>query len=141
MFCKEALRLNPPSPIVWRRAARDFRFAGRRIPAGTMTGANLMLSHRIESLWPDPLAFDPMRFTPEAEKARHRFAYAPFGAGIHKCLGMHFSQQQARTLLTHVLLNAELRLERERPPRWYHWPSCRPRGRIGVWVDPRCPGR
>ena len=141
MFYKEALRLNPPAPIVWRRAARAFAFAGRRIPAGTMTGANLMLSHRIASVWPDPLRFDPLRFAPEAEKARHRFAYAPFGAGVHKCLGMHFSQQQAKVLLSHLLLEADLRLASDRPPLWYHWPSCRPRGALRVSVAPRCPGR
>jgi len=139
MFCKEALRLNPPSPIVWRRALRDFTFAGRRIPAGTMTGANLMLSHRIESVWPDPSRFDPLRFAPAAERARHRFAFAPFGAGIHKCLGLHFSQQQAKTLLTHLLLHADLRPADPRPPRWYHWPSCRPRGALRVSVRRRCP--
>ena len=141
MFCKEALRLNPPSPIVWRRALRDFDFDGRRIPAGTMTGANLMVAHRLAEHWPDPLRFDPLRFTPEAEKERHRFAYAPFGAGIHKCLGMHFSQRQAKTLLTHVLLTGELStVAGAGAPLWYHWPSCRPRGTLRVTVRPRCPG-
>jgi cytochrome P450 len=104
-----------------------------------MTGINLMLSHRIASLWPEPDRFDPMRFIPEAERERNRFAYVPFGAGIHKCLGMHFSQQQAKMLITHLLLNANLRAKRREPPRWYHWPSCRPRKPLCVAVDRRCP--
>ena len=137
MFYKEAIRLNPPAPIVWRRATRDVSLYGRDIPAGTMTGINLMLSHRIEGLWPDPHRFDPMRFTPEAERERDRFAYVPFGAGIHKCLGMHFSQQQAKTLMAYLLLSADLRAKRNEPPRWYHWPSCRPRDSLFVSVDRR----
>jgi cytochrome P450 len=137
MFYKEAIRLNPPAPIVWRRATRDVSLYGCDIPAGTMTGINLMLSHRIESLWPDPDRFDPSRFAPDMERQRDRFAYVPFGAGLHKCLGMHFSQQQAKTLMTYLLLNADLRARRCEPPRWYHWPSCRPRHALRVSVDRR----
>lgn len=139
MFYKEAIRLNPPAPIVWRRATRDVSLYGRSIPAGTMTGINLMLSHRMADIWPDPARFDPFRFTPELDHERNRFAYVPFGAGIHKCLGMHFSQQQAKTLMAHLLLNAELSAKRREPPRWYHWPSCRPRGALLVAAGPRYP--
>ena len=138
MFYKEAMRLNPPAPIVWRRATRDVTLYGRAIPAGTMTGINLTLSHRMPDLWPDPERFDPLRFTPDAERARNRFAYVPFGAGIHKCLGMHFSQLQAKTLMSHLLLSAEVRVRGAAPPRWYHWPSCRPRRTLLVSVDRRC---
>lgn len=141
MFYKEAIRLNPPAPIVWRRATRNVAIYGCEIPAGTMTGINLMVSHRLPDIWPEPDRFDPMRFATDAERARHRFAYVPFGAGIHKCLGMHFSQQQARTLMTYLLLNAELCLVRDIWPRWYNWPSCRPRGRFAVAVNPRSRGR
>jgi cytochrome P450 len=141
MFYKEALRLNPPAPIVWRRATRDVRVCGRDIPAGTMTGINLMLSHRMETLWPEPDRFDPLRFTAEAERERDRFAYVPFGAGVHKCLGMHFSQQQARAWMTALLLTADLRLAGAGRAGWYHWPSCRPRGRFVVAADPRSPGK
>ena len=139
MFYKEAIRLNPPAPIVWRRATHDVSLYGQHIPAGTMTGINLMLSHRMADIWPDPSRFDPLRFTPEMERERNRFAFVPFGAGIHKCLGMHFSQHQAKTLMTHLLVNANLSAAQPVSPLWYHWPSCRPRGRLLVAAGPRCP--
>lgn len=141
MFYKETLRLNNPAPVIWRRAVRDFSIHGYDIPAGTMTGTNLMMTHRLPDLWPDPLRFDPLRFAPEAEKGRSRFAHVPFGAGLHKCLGMHFSQQQARIFVTHLLLNAEVALADDRPATWYHWPNCRPRRSLSVAVRPRYPGR
>ncbi|HEX8525576.1 cytochrome P450, partial [Allosphingosinicella sp.] len=141
MFYKETLRLNNPAPVIWRRAVKPFSIHGYDIPAGTMTGTNLMMTHRLPDLWPDPLRFDPLRFEPEAEKARSRFAHVPFGAGVHKCLGMHFSQQQARIYMTHLLLNADLELADRRPPVWYHWPNCRPKRSLSVGVRPRYPGR
>ena len=141
MFYKETLRLNNPAPVIWRRAVKPFSIHGIDVPAGTMAGANLMMTHRLPDLWPDPLRFDPLRFTPEAEKARSRFAHVPFGAGVHKCLGMHFSQQQAKIYMTHLLLHAELELRDDRPPVWYHWPNCRPRKPLSVAVRPRCRGR
>jgi cytochrome P450 len=138
MFYKETLRLNGPAPVVWRRAVRGFAIYGHRIPAGTMCGANLMMAHRLPNLWPDPELFDPWRFAPEAERMRSRFAFIPFGAGVHKCLGMHFAQQQARIFVAYLLQRADLQLAGRRQVRWYQWPNCRPRGPFFLDVLPRC---
>jgi cytochrome P450 len=140
MFYKECLRLDPPAPLVWRRALRDVEVRGVAIPAGTMTAANIMMSHRMKDEWPDAAAFDPLRFSPAGERGRHRFAFAPFGAGIHKCLGMHFSQQQARMFVGQLLLTSEVRVRGVAPPS-YAWPSARPRGSLRLAIDPRCRGR
>ncbi len=42
---KEALRLHAAAPVLWRRAIRDCEFNGVRIPDGTFTGVNPMLTH------------------------------------------------------------------------------------------------
>ncbi|WP_162806467.1 cytochrome P450 [Sphingosinicella terrae] len=138
MFYKETLRLNGPAPVVWRRAMRDVTIAGHAIPAGTMTGANLMITHRLPELWPEPERFDPLRFSPDGEQARGRFAFAPFGGGVHKCLGLHFARQQARVFLASLLRRADPRPGQAAPVRWYHWPNCRPRGPFLLTVDRRC---
>ena len=137
MVYKESLRLNGPAPVVWRRAARPFTVEGYRVPAGMMVGANLMMSHRLPDLWPEPDRFDPTRFTADAEKARGRFAYIPFGAGVHKCLGMHFAQQQARIFAAMLLRAADLRLDPVEPVLWYQWPNARPRRPFHLRLDRR----
>ncbi|WP_312878760.1 cytochrome P450, partial [Amycolatopsis echigonensis] len=39
--------------------------------------------------WTDPDTFDPDRFAPHRrENHSHRFAWVPFGGGVHKCIGM-----------------------------------------------------
>jgi len=91
MAFKEAMRLKPPVPSIPRRAIRDFNFKGYAVPAGTMVGVNPVFTHHMPEIWHDPDSFDPMRFTDEAQRGRHRFAWVPFGGGAHMCLGLHFA--------------------------------------------------
>ncbi len=107
MAFKEAMRLKPPVPSIPRRAIRDFTFMGYAIPAGTMLGVNPLFTHHMPEIWPDPEKFDPMRFTDEAQRNRHRFAWVPFGGGAHMCLGLHFAYMQAKCFARHFLQNLE----------------------------------
>ncbi len=125
---KEALRLNAAAPVLWRRAVRDVSFAGYDFPAGTIMGVNPMLTHLLPSVWEEPLAYDPTQFEPEQVRARHRFAFVPFGGGAHGCIGANFALLQIRALLRQVLEKHEVVLADAKTPDWYHWPNCRPRG-------------
>lgn len=140
MFHKEALRLNGPAPIIWRRSMRDCSLYGLPLPAGTMVGVNTLLSHRLPHIFPEPERFRPERFSADQEAVRSRFAYAPFGAGVHKCLGTHFSQQQVRIFIVSLLRKYRLELKSRRVD-WYHWPNARPRRHLFLDVVPLCPGR
>src|ERR1700676_1520051 len=111
MAFKEALRLKPPVPSMPRRAIRDFNFKGYAIPAGTMIGVNPLFTHHMPEIWPDPEKFDPMRFTDEAQRGRHRFAWVAFGGVAHMCLGLHFAYMQAKCFARHFLQNLSVSLE------------------------------
>ena len=134
---KEALRLNAAAPVLWRRAVRDVEFAGYRLPAGTITGVNPMLTHLLPQYWDEPEQFRPDRFSPEQSRDRHRFAFVPFGAGAHGCLGANYASLQARALLRRLLEHHRLVLSDASPPRWYHWPNCRPLGPLNIELRPR----
>ncbi|MDZ4272540.1 MAG: cytochrome P450, partial [Erythrobacter sp.] len=79
MAFKESLRMIPPVPSMPRRALREFDFGGYRIPAGAMVGINIHWTHHSADYWDNPAVFDPMRFTPEQVRARHKYAWVPFG--------------------------------------------------------------
>ncbi|MDB5690439.1 MAG: cytochrome [Sphingomonas bacterium] len=134
---KEALRLNAAAPVLWRRAVRDCTFEGVEIPRGTIVGVNPMLTHLLPQYWPNPDAFDPDRFLPARSEGRHRYAFAPFGGGAHTCLGMHFASLQVKLLLRHLLEDGRITLTSSRPPKWHHWPNCRPVGGLGVEIVAR----
>jgi cytochrome P450 len=91
-----------------------------------------MLTHLLPSIWTEPHRYDPQRFSPEEARARHRFAFVPFGGGAHGCLGANFASLQVRSLLRYLLEGHELVLATDREPRWYHWPNCRPLGGLPI---------
>ena len=134
MAFKEAMRKKPPVPSIPRRAVRDFTFKGFAIPAGTLVGINPLYTHHMPEIWPDPEAFNPLRFTDEAQRNRHRFAWVPFGGGAHMCLGLHFAYMQAKTFARHFLQNLEVSLEPGYTPAWQMWPIPKPRDGLRVTV-------
>ena len=124
---KEALRLVPPVPSLPRRALRAFSFGGFDIPAGAQVGLNVAATHHDPAQWPEPERFDPLRFTPEAARGRHRFAWVPFGGGAHMCLGLHFATMQVRLLAWHLLRGHRIALDAGAGERWQYFPIPRPR--------------
>ncbi|MEL6868563.1 MAG: cytochrome P450 [Pseudomonadota bacterium] len=96
----EALRLWGPVPLLPRRALRAFQFADVEIPANTQIAISPDSAHYDASVWSNPTAFDPERFSPaRAEHKQHAFAFCPYGGGAHKCIGMRFAQMLAKVVL------------------------------------------
>jgi cytochrome P450 len=135
MAFKEAMRINPPVPSVPRRAVRDFHFKGYDIPAGTRVGINPLFTHHMPDVWPDPKRFDPLRFTDEATRARHKYAWVPFGGGAHMCLGLHFAYMQAKTFFYHLLTTSRVSVADSYAPQWQHWPIPRPRDGLPIRLE------
>jgi len=134
-FLQEAMRLHPPAPIMWRQATRDVELLGQLIPAQTDPQTGQMTSHRLPELFPQPDRFDPWRFVGDLAKARNRFAYIPFGGGVHMCLGLHFAMMETRLMLRALL--AEGRIAGSgKPVRWHAWPTWRPVTPVRVTLVP-----
>jgi cytochrome P450 len=101
---KEALRLHAPVPVVVRRAVKDTVVQGVRIPAETYVAVGVQFSHLMEEYWTDPLRFDPERFSPARREDRsHRYAWEPFGGGVHKCIGLYFAGMEVKAILHRLL--------------------------------------
>ena len=104
LVINEALRMMTPLPFNYRRAVRDVELLGHFIPAGTDVVTWPSMNHRLPELWTDPERFDPDRFAePRSEHKRHRYAFAPFGGGAHKCIGMVFGQLEIKTVMHRLL--------------------------------------
>ncbi|WP_194818532.1 cytochrome P450 [Nocardia sp. XZ_19_385] len=104
LVIKESLRLMPPVPAFVRRAVRDTEILGHYIPAGTPVDLAYHVNHLLPDLWTRPEQFDPERFAPDRrEDKSHRLAWVPFGAGAHKCIGMHFGTFEVKTLIAEMV--------------------------------------
>lgn len=136
MAFKEAMRLRPPVPSIPRRATREFSFKGYRIPAGTMVAVNPLYCHHMPEIWPEPDVFDPLRFTDEAQRGRHRFAWVAFGGGAHMCIGLHFAYMQAKCFARHFLQNLSVSFEPGYQSRWQMWPIPKPKDGLKATLTP-----
>ncbi len=132
MAFKESLRMIPPVPSIPRRALRSFEHGGYTIPAGARVGINPHLVHHMAEYWPNPERFDPERFTPELVKARHKYAWVPFGGGAHMCLGLHFAYMQIKVLMAHMLTRYRIEVEPGYDPAWQAWPIPQPKDGLKI---------
>ena len=91
MVIAESMRLYPPAWAMGRYARSDFHLGDYFLPAKTTVLISQFITHRDPRYFPDPLRFDPNRFTAEAKSARTKFTYFPFGAGVRQCIGEAFA--------------------------------------------------
>ena len=111
MVLAESMRLFPPAWGMGRRALRDLTLGGFPIRKGSVLALSPYVVHRDPRFWPDPLRFDPERFTPEAKAARPRYAYFPFGGGARSCIGEPFAWMEGILLLATIGQRFRLRLQ------------------------------
>lgn len=106
---EESMRLYPSAPIIPRLTSRATTLGGYDLPAQSRVLVNLFNLHRHPDFWRSPETFDPDRFAPDARKQQHRFAYLPFGAGPHLCIGKNFALWEAHLLLILIAQRYEFR--------------------------------
>lgn len=138
---QEAMRLYPPAPIIVRDAIAGFTLAGERVAAGSSVYIPVYAIHRHATLWDEPDRFDPDRFEPEAVKARHRYAYLPFGAGPRICIGLSFALLEAAAVLATLLPAARLAGRPGPPPSLKLRITLRPGEGLRMNVSARRPPR
>ncbi|MBT9329816.1 cytochrome P450 [Paracidobacterium acidisoli] len=110
MVLAEAMRLYPPAWAMGRQAVREIELGPYRFPAGTYFFFSQYLIQRSADHFPDPLRFDPERFTPERKARRSRFVYFPFGAGARQCIGEPFAWMEGVLILATIAQRWRLRL-------------------------------
>lgn len=107
---KEVLRLHPPLIILMRKVLQDFQVEGFTIQAGKFVCAAPAITHRIESLFPDPEKFEPNRYSPERGEDKNLYAWQAFGGGRHKCSGNAFALFQIKAIFCILLRRYEFEL-------------------------------
>lgn len=133
----EVLRLYPPAPIIARSATRAVELAGSRVEPGTTVIIPVLATHRLPGVWERPDRFDPDRFDPAPAKARHRYAWIPFGAGPRICIGLGFALDEATAILATLLPSVHLRPEEGFDPGLRMRITLRPAQGMPMRVHPR----
>ncbi len=102
---KEALRLWPPAPIYGIAPLNDEVIGGKyKLKKDTFIAILVLALHRDPSVWgPNPDAFNPDNFSPEAEAKRPINAWKPFGNGQRACIGRGFAMHEAALAIGMIL--------------------------------------
>src|SRR5262249_29286907 len=103
---KEALRLWPPAPAYGVHPLKDETIGGGKytLKKGTFLTVLVLALHRDPTVWgPNPDAFDPENFSPEAEAKRPINAWKPFGNGQRACIGRGFAMHEAALAIGMIL--------------------------------------
>ncbi len=107
---KETLRLHPPLVILMRKVMHDFHYGGYTVPAGETVAASPAISNRMAESFPEPDRYLPERYLPGREEDRQSFAWIPFGAGRHRCVGAAFAMMQLKAIFSILLRRFEFEL-------------------------------
>jgi len=109
MVFAESMRLYPPAWAMGRQSTAEVELGPYRFPAGTYFFFSQYIIQRSAEYFPDPLRFDPNRFSPENKAGRPRFAYFPFGGGGRQCIGEAFAWMEGVLMLTTIAQRWRLR--------------------------------
>lgn len=109
MVLSETLRLYPTFAYLDRQVTSNERgyslkpFGDFVMPPGMPVFIPTAGFHRDPKYFPNPLEFDPERFSPENKGNIVAGTYMPFGLGGHNCIGERMGLLQAKVGLFHLL--------------------------------------
>lgn len=138
---KEGWRLYPPIFGTERRALVDHALGGYLIPAGSLVRFSQFSVSRDPRWYPDPLRFDPERWTPEGEASRPRWSYFPFGGGTRVCIGEHFARIESIIVLASIVQDIDLEVVPGHPIELFASISTRPKHGVPMTARRRAPAR
>lgn len=107
---KETLRLRPPIMTMMRMCRTPQNVLGYTIPPGHQVCVSPTTNHRLPDTWKDFDKFIPDRFIDPEVANSEKFAYIPFGAGRHRCIGESFAYVQIKTIFSILIRKYELDL-------------------------------
>jgi cytochrome P450 len=130
---KETLRLYPPVWSFFREVTADYELGGHVIPKGHIMALSPYFTHRDETVWKDPLRFDPDRWSESPAPG----AYFPFSAGPYECHAHRLAMQEAVIILSTVGRRFRLRPVDDREPRPLATGAIVPKGGLRMSVSAR----
>ena len=105
----ESIRLYPPIWATARTVVNEISIGGYVIPKGAVAFVSPFILQRDPRWFPNPLAFQPERWTSQFKASLPRYAYFPFGAGPRLCIGEPFAWMETTLVLAAIAQRWKLR--------------------------------
>ena len=108
---KESMRLYPPTWTLFaREACEDLTIGDWSIPKGSWVMMFPYVTHRDPRFFENPERFDPERFSDERAEQIPQYAYIPFGAGPHACIGASFATMEMTLIVATLIEQFQIEL-------------------------------
>ncbi len=133
----ESMRLYPPAWAMGRMSTRPVNLGPYSIPTGAHVFFSQYIMGRDPKYFPDPLRFDPERFTTEAKAARPKFTYFPFGGGNRQCIGESFAWMEGVFSIATIAQRWRLTYQGATPPEVQAKITLRPKHPMMMQLEPR----
>jgi cytochrome P450 len=133
----ESMRLYPPAWAMGRMSTKPVTLGPWRIPPGAHFFFSQYIMGRDPQYFPDPLRFDPDRFTPENKAARPKFTYFPFGGGSRQCIGESFAWMEGVLSIATIAQRWRMKYLSTTPPEVQAKITLRPRHPLLMQLEPR----
>jgi cytochrome P450 len=127
---EEFLRMFPASTFAARSATRDLEIGSRHIKEREPVGLSILSANRDETVFDSP---DEVRID------RTPNPHLSFGAGIHRCIGLHYARFELTVMLDRILTtmpDMRLDLEHEDVPNQHLFATFTPRTKAAVQARP-----
>ncbi|KIJ13791.1 hypothetical protein PAXINDRAFT_80408 [Paxillus involutus ATCC 200175] len=121
-FLKESQRMEGIGAVsMTRKVMKEFTFSdGTVLPKGTIVTIASQATHLDNGIYENAEMFDPFRSAnmrdEDGDGAKHLFVstnpeYLSFGHGRHACPGRFFAGNELQSMLAHVVLSYDIKLE------------------------------
>jgi cytochrome P450 len=137
MILAESMRLYPPAWVVGRLAVKEYAIGDHVAQPGTLILTSQYVMHRDPRFFPDPLRFDPERWTVEAKEARPQYSYFPFGGGARRCIGEGFAWMEGTLLVAAIARRWRMRLVPGHPVVEHPRMTLRPKHGVHMKLEDR----
>ena len=107
----ESLRLFPPSHALIRDAVYNDSIYGTLIKPKNTIYISVYGIHRNPKYWKNPQEFNPERFDEVNFKKIPKYAFVPFGAGKHSCIGKYLAMPLMKLIIAKILIKFKLELK------------------------------
>ncbi|KAH7694215.1 cyp3a90-like protein [Aphelenchoides avenae] len=99
----ETLRMYPSAVLLSRQCSEPTTISAVPFEKGTLMSVPVYRIHHDPEIYPEPVNFDPDRFSPEQKAQRDPLAFLPFGHGPMNCLGMRLAEIELRITMAVLL--------------------------------------
>jgi cytochrome P450 len=134
----ESMRLYPPAWAMGRMSTKPVDLGPYRIPPGAHFFFSQYIMGRDPQYFPDPLRFDPDRFSPENKAARPKFTYFPFGGGNRQCIGESFAWMEGVFAIATIAQRWRMTYLGTAAPEVQAKITLRPKEPLMMQLTPRC---